>query len=193
MLTKSEKYWYDPLYRIPHSRFELNKKLKQCHFDEFANENDFLEPDIEDDLPAMGKNIPSVWFISLGKFSVPHFAVFPPELIESLINMGCPPFVCKKCGKPRERIITKSYLPTRLKTRLVTDKTDKTGTDKDPYRSLHLGDIAKYESKVIYQHGGWTKCDCGDEFLPAIVLDPFLGSGTTALVAERLGRRFILV
>jgi DNA modification methylase len=37
---------------------------------------------------------------------------------------------------------------------------------------------------------GWrASCDCpGTDPVPAIVLDPFLGAGTTALVADRLGR-----
>jgi DNA methylase len=37
---------------------------------------------------------------------------------------------------------------------------------------------------------GWrSSCDCpGTDAVPAIVLDPFLGAGTTALVADRLGR-----
>ena len=34
-------------------------------------------------------------------------------------------------------------------------------------------------------------CNCNAGFESAIVLDPFLGSGTTALVALKLGRRFI--
>lgn len=37
---------------------------------------------------------------------------------------------------------------------------------------------------------GWT--DCGhDDYRPGVVLDPFVGSGTTALVARRLGRRCV--
>ncbi|WP_424008705.1 DNA-methyltransferase [Haloferax denitrificans] len=40
---------------------------------------------------------------------------------------------------------------------------------------------------------GWQKdCDCdSDDFEPGIVLDPFMGSGTTAAVAKRLGRKFV--
>jgi predicted RNA methylase len=42
---------------------------------------------------------------------------------------------------------------------------------------------------------GWSQaCDCptaGDYTESGIVLDPFAGAGTTALVAKRLGRRFI--
>ena len=34
-------------------------------------------------------------------------------------------------------------------------------------------------------------CDCKDGFIPGIVLDLFMGSGTTAVVAKRLGRDFI--
>lgn len=64
-----------------------------------------------------GRNKRSVWRISVRPFRGGHFAVYPPELIETPIKAGCP-------------------------------------------------------------KGG-------------VVLDPFMGSGTTALVARRLGRNFI--
>jgi DNA modification methylase len=35
---------------------------------------------------------------------------------------------------------------------------------------------------------GWTKCDCKKAFQPAIVLDPFAGTGTTLRVAAAMGR-----
>jgi hypothetical protein len=34
-------------------------------------------------------------------------------------------------------------------------------------------------------------CTCGASSEPGVVLDPFMGSGTTAVAAERLGRRWI--
>lgn len=34
-------------------------------------------------------------------------------------------------------------------------------------------------------------CNCGAKSMPGIVLDPFMGSGTTAVVAKRLGRQFL--
>jgi DNA modification methylase len=34
-------------------------------------------------------------------------------------------------------------------------------------------------------------CECASAWMPGVVLDPFLGSGTTALAAERHGRRWI--
>jgi DNA modification methylase len=38
-------------------------------------------------------------------------------------------------------------------------------------------------------HGPSCACDAEDE--PGIVLDPFMGSGTTAIAAERLGRDWL--
>jgi DNA modification methylase len=36
---------------------------------------------------------------------------------------------------------------------------------------------------------GWdASCACNTATVPCVVLDPFMGSGTTALVARRLGR-----
>jgi len=38
---------------------------------------------------------------------------------------------------------------------------------------------------------GWTDCGCNAGWESGIVLDPFMGSGTVAVVAERLNRRWI--
>ena len=37
----------------------------------------------------------------------------------------------------------------------------------------------------------WTDCGCGAPFVPGVVLDPFMGTGTTLDVANRLGRSAI--
>ncbi|MCD6590887.1 MAG: hypothetical protein J7K72_02855 [Candidatus Aenigmarchaeota archaeon] len=46
----------------------------------------------------------------------------------------------------------------------------------------------EYEKKINI---GWTSCSCGAGWKPGIVLDPFIGSGTTGVVARKLGRNFI--
>ena len=51
-----------------------------------------------------------IWSINTATFKGAHFAVYPPELIESPIDAGCPEYVDKKTGKPRERVIEKKSL-----------------------------------------------------------------------------------
>ncbi len=38
------------------------------------------------------------------------------------------------------------------------------------------------------RHVGWNGCGCGASAVPGVVLDPFMGSGTTLSVARELGR-----
>jgi DNA modification methylase len=35
---------------------------------------------------------------------------------------------------------------------------------------------------------GWTDCGCGVDMMPGVVLDPFMGTGTTLQVSARMGR-----
>jgi len=127
----------------------------------------------------LGANPGDVLQVNLEPFPEAHFAIYPTKLVEFLIKIGCPEQVCKKCGKPRERIVKKEeFIKTGGKhkkdTPGISEEQKKNGT------GYHL----------VYTVG-WTDCGCNAGFEPGIVLDPFLGSGTTALVALKMGRRFI--
>jgi len=136
----------------------------------------------------LGANPGDVLQINTEPFPEAHFAVFPTRLVEFLIKVGCPEQVCKRCGKPRERIVEKNYIPTRPGKNVLTGKS---GSDLDPNKALHTSELSTKRMMIEYYTVGWTDCGCGASFEPGIVLDPFLGSGTTALVALKMGRRFV--
>jgi len=56
--------------------------------------------------------------------------------------------------------------------------------------SFNVGSKGTLQRSVI---GYAPSCSCDAEALPGTVLDPFGGSGTTGLVADRLGRNAILI
>lgn len=118
--TKSKKYHFeqqhDPMSTSSINRLNQNAQVQngsdRANGGEKTNGNMKAVGDL-----SKGRNKRCVWTISPKPFKEAHFAVYPPELIETPIKAGCP-------------------------------------------------------------EGG-------------IVLDPFMGSGTTALVALRLNRKFV--
>lgn len=149
------------------------------------------------DRPA-NRNMRSVWSISTHPYAEAHFATFPPALIEPPILAGTSEWgVCATCGAPWERIVEKGD----------TSDVGKSDGAKIKPEDLPKGSIASrtamrrlgqaYQNKRANDPDktvGWEpSCDCGSDPVPATVLDPFGGAGTTGVVADRLGRSSVLV
>ena len=178
--VKEPKYYYDlDAVRIPHKpqshkRYEYD--TSRCQIPGFAFPNEKRNEPFSWNLHPLGANPGDVIQINTEPFPDAHFSVFPTKLVEFLIKVGCPEQVCKKCGRPRTRIVEKITINAQ---------------DKRPDR-CQIGHPQKQRggNSIVYTVG-WTNCGCNAGFEPGIVLDPFLGSGTTALVALQMGRRFI--
>lgn len=134
---------------------------------------------------GMIRNKRCVWTIPTKPFADAHFAVFPEKLIEIPIKAGCPEFVCNKCGKAREPIIKSQYQKREVKWH--PEKYGDIDEQNKRLGRLQPPPGIKNTSKKI----GYSDCGCNVGWKPGIVLDPFMGSGTTAVVAQRLGRQFI--
>lgn len=137
-----------------------------------------------------GRNLRSVWSIATQPYAEAHFATYPEELVRRCIlagtsEKGC----CPECGAPWER-----------------ETKEATGGSIGQSWHDHSADERRGNAKVLtskgYQRGattGWrTTCDhykvgtvVPTPIAPCVVLDPFLGSGTTALVARKHGRHCI--
>jgi len=122
------------------------------------------------------RNKRTVWSITTKSFKDAHFAVFPPELPKTCIKSGCPKEVCAVCGEP-SYIITKS------------EAEDVKISNNEKYRKVFdfTSSTLRGEYKYLKEY---NRCEHG-VYNPGIVLDPFMGSGTTAIVAMELGRRWI--
>ena len=144
---------------------------------------------------AAGRNLRTVWTISTFPFADAHFATFPEKLIEPCILAGTSEYgVCGSCGAPWERIVI-AEAPDGRRAEL-----GKPGPDGKPLMGDNMiqagvrGSFNSAGQVLKRETAGWRPtCDCPDGPPPArpIVLDPFMGAGTTALVAAKLNRQFV--
>jgi DNA modification methylase len=174
--VKSSKYWFDqPLepYDKPLDRWGGDTLIPKgiSTWDGATGQGWYrvrnMRPNPE------GRIKRSVWNIATRPYKGSHYASFPEALCEEIIKAGCPEFICKKCGKPRERII--EYEKSNWLE--VTD--DMSLEEKERAWSLR-------ETKRIDK--GLSDCGCGEGFEPGLILDPFGGAGTVMKTARKLGR-----
>lgn len=199
MVTKADRYFCDaavaqePVTGGAHSRVNgvhpKSHDADQRHEKQNGNFSAMIADTVE------SRNPRSVWRISSESYKGKHFAAYPTMLAWKCIQAatskaGC----CSACGAQYAPIIEKVRVPTRpgIDTKvgeyMVLDKDspyqDHAGTicgNRDPQRHIAVKRTLGYR----------PTCGCQAESVPAIVFDPFTGSGTTLQVSVNTGRRFV--
>jgi hypothetical protein len=137
-----------------------------------------------------GRNLRNVWRLPPAPFPEARFATFPSELPRRCIMAGTGERgVCPKCGA---KTITKqgeSYGSQMQRFDNGFTPSIQPNRPEAMWQVPIRCNLSQSETETI----GWhptCSCDAGDP-VPATVLDPFLGAGTTALVADQLQRHCI--
>ena len=130
----------------------------------------------------LGKLPGSVWTVPTQPLIVPdwldvdHFAAFPTEWPRKLILGWTPSGICTVCGEGRRSTTDKTVGNPGYS----IDQRERTSISGGPPTGGNVTRVITGEA-----------CGCPDTSAPttpAIVLDPFGGTGTTAMVAKALGR-----
>jgi DNA modification methylase len=189
LLTKAARYYYDAQgIAEPLDRPEEADRTTPARFggaDKFAEASKQSRLHSGNEYrgtPTGTRNSRSVWTIATHAFPSAHFATYPPELVARCIRAGTSERgCCAACGAPWVRQTTTLFV--KLADRRPTRKGLQPGgslIDINSKNAMGYNDVTTT---------GWAaSCACGAEVVPATVCDPFSGAGTTALVADRLGR-----
>lgn len=134
---------------------------------------------------------PLAFWRATNPFSGAHFATWPMRLVEPMIKASTSEYgVCRDCGTSWVCQIERpqpdrdgDVVPNPRDGGLTADHgLNRTGLSHFKYNKW----LEENPARMI----GWApNCSCCDEVVPATVLDPFCGSGTTVLAAATLGRR----
>ena len=189
LLTKSARYFYDaeavrresPPADIKRGQGENPYRLPTPKSNSEQSDN---QSRLHDNVRKFGQgsNLRNVWTISTHSFSEAHFATFPPRLVEPCIKAGTSERgVCQECGGPWVRSVDVGYLDT--------------GSNGEKNIGTEASRMASGRRMLRNTTTtGWSPtCQCKPQTsVPSTVLDPFGGSGTVALVAQRMNRDAIL-
>ena len=138
----------------------------------------------------LGANPGDYWAINAKPFPGAHFAVFPGKLCEKPILAGCPAEVCKHCGMARVRITETEFIHRGDKGHA------RRGLEEESKGNRMIGIVSREKIGWNQHHTtGWTDCQCKgeDKYEPGVTLDPFGGSGTVSIEAEKAGRDSIYI
>ena len=184
--------------RVPHSgnaharRKDGNLSPKEVAAVSAGHRRGFLPENWENPL---GKLPGSVWEITSVPLIVPadlqvdHFAAYPPELCRRIILGWSPSGICAECGEGRRPVASSVRTFDGVPREDLPAWADPAAPRRTPNGAGH------WRFGTDRRHLGYA-CACPDVSAPtrpAWVVDPFGGSGTTALVADVLGRTGITI
>lgn len=191
-MTKSPDYWSD-MFAVREPVAEASeKRIKQSNFNnQTGGEKDYGKTGINPSRSARKslenfaenfdgfRNARDVWTIATEPSPLPHFAPFPTKLVKPCILAGCPETVCAKCGAPHVRELERTAMKIKRSNygEQSGNRTASSGTMVEPPQQTDLGIRSS------------CKCDAGTR--PGVVLDIFMGTGTTAWTARYHGRDFL--
>jgi len=183
ILTKKPRYYYDYVAIMEPRKTKpgpLRNRAKESYNESYPGGR-FSEGERTFYSDNGMRNNRSVWTISTQPYKGAHFATFPEKLVTPCTLAGSSEHgVCPKCAAPWKRIV-------------------KHKTSGKSWHN-HKDDMITGQSKAILPKNGYgisvegwePTCECGiQETVPAIVFDPFAGSGTTVMTANVLGRKGI--
>lgn len=193
--SKKKKYYFETQYE-PYSE----ETIKDSRFNPGTKDHhsyNWKADGVDDDLSIKvqrggfkqgsekGRNKRAVWQICPKPFKEAHFAVYPEELCETPIKAGCPEFVCVKCGNAKVMEVDTKYKNDDGKF-VEPEKFSSGGLEKGAW-----GNKKSHFHAIRNNLGYKPTCKCNAGFTSGTVLDPFLGSGTTGLVALKQNKKFI--
>ncbi|MGB0971804.1 MAG: site-specific DNA-methyltransferase [Mycobacterium sp.] len=203
LLTKSARYWYD----CEAIKTESNRGGERAWYaggsgsranamgrEPSGNERPESRSEV-----GHRANKRSVWTVASQGYSGAHFACYPPKLIEPCILAGCPEQCCPACGRgyvptvESERVPTRPGTDTKIPSNWATGSGSHGNQLNDRNKAALVGNRDPQRHVTTTRVTGYAPgCECEPvEPVRGIVLDPFMGSGTTAQVAQNNGRDWI--
>jgi len=217
LLTKSARYYYDQeAVREPvtgnsnTASKEVSDKRPNRNFPGQAQRHHCGGEE------SGARNRRTVWTIATEPYPEAHFATFPQALVDPCLLAGTSEYgCCPECGAPWERVVERN-IPNKTMRDGEWENDARVmgiiGTEGRGGRMrVGLDRKTSDEKNPGYKTLGWQPtCSCACNKLgpgrdapaaapeyrwqgvePCIVLDPFMGSGTTALVAIKHRRHYL--
>jgi hypothetical protein len=195
LLTKKPRYFYDQEAvrepNKPESEERYRYALDGSYTPGTAYPNEKRDKPQQWKLNPSGRNLWNYWMITPSGSADAHYATFSADFVEKPILAGTPEKgVCDACGAPWERVVSRG-----VESKHVDDsEIDRYGTGEAGVHRKIGGQYQNWlDAHPKTTTGHRPACDCNAATEPATVLDPFGGSGTTGVIAQKLGRRAVLI
>lgn len=201
LFSKQPNYFFNQI-REPATQVSIDRSKRKMNFRKITPDKTVYD-EAQDPTRVVAadhmRNKRSVWHMRTASYKEAHFAVFPPELAETCIKAGCPEKICAECETPYVQKYEKGDYNKEHQKKSGGNVDGKYfGKSKKDYKSAKAQDASETKRRILesmrqkIDKGLQKQCDCEtNETKSGIVLDCFMGSGTTAMVAQDLFRKWI--